>query len=733
MFNPLVSIVIPVYNGANYLREAIDSALAQTYKNLEIIVVNDGSNDDGATEEIALSYGNRIRYYSKPNGGTSTALNVAIRHMKGEYFSWLSHDDMYYPGKIEEEVKALQELEDKNTIIMSDLDGINEEYQKIYKTDYIQHIKAYPPRKNSMLHPIIYNQTHGCTLLIPKACFDEVGLFDEKELVAQDFEFFYRAFKKFPHKLIPKVLVTARDSSNRQGRRSHHKGDIEYSRLFIKMIEEFTDEEIQELAPSRLRFYLDMKEFFTAAGYSIALKYIRDKLCSSVQVSSYDLIGQHFNGHDLHLYLNEAEKESVQIVQYKQSDDKNTYAFNFNAPDATKLFLQQSLLHNAEIVHLHLVHNLFDINYLPVLTRIKPTVMTLHDPFYLGGHCVHHFDCEKWKTMCNDCPYLDCEFCLPTDISALNFELKKEAIQNSSVSAIVASDWMKNKVMQSPIWKGKKVYQVPFGVDQKKFAPGIKDEVKKRLNIPVKDTVVLFRADAGRFKGTDLVISTFERMEKKQDITLLVVGAKGLLDIIKKDYNVKEYGWVQDEQMMINLYQASDLLLMPSRQETFGMMAIEAMSCGVPVVVLQTEGSALPEVVHAPEVGIALKEEGFEEQVSKLLSDKTELAKRSEKCLIYAQAHYSKEVYIETILQVYRDVIDRWQPNENDIILGEQLSKYSTNLCSNQPIVEAGGYCSAGRAGSKFVHLAHVTYHSLQRDGFRVTCKKIWKKLTHKN
>src|SRR6185436_20245230 len=110
-FLPKVSIVIPVYNGSNYLRTAVESALAQTYSNIEIIVVNDGSTDDGDTEAIALSYGGRIKYYCKPNGHVASALNFGIRHMSGEYFSWLSHDDLYKSDKIALQMRALSELE----------------------------------------------------------------------------------------------------------------------------------------------------------------------------------------------------------------------------------------------------------------------------------------------------------------------------------------------------------------------------------------------------------------------------------------------------------------------------------------------------------------------------------------------------------------------------------------------------------------------------------------------
>lgn len=272
-FYPLVSIVIPVYNGSNFLREAIDSALAQTYQNLEIIVVNDGSKDD--TESIALSYGDKIRYFAKKNGGTSTALNLGIENMRGEYFSWLSHDDLYYPQKIARSVEELSKLENKDTIIISDVDGMNEDYTRTFPTAlYQQHRDAYPKRNSSYLYPVVYNKTHGCTHLISKKVFETVGLFDVTSLVAHDFEFYYRAFAKFPHLYIDEVLVTARESSTRQGRRSHTRGNIEYSLLYIDILEHLSQDEILQMAPTLDMFYLDMENFFSYADYSIALDYV---------------------------------------------------------------------------------------------------------------------------------------------------------------------------------------------------------------------------------------------------------------------------------------------------------------------------------------------------------------------------------------------------------------------------------------------------------------------------
>lgn len=93
-----------------YMREAIDSALAQTYDNVEVIVVNDGSSDNEKTDAIARSYGERIRYFVKDNGGCASALNFGVPKMRGSYFSWLSHDDRYHPNKMAHQIEILDLL-----------------------------------------------------------------------------------------------------------------------------------------------------------------------------------------------------------------------------------------------------------------------------------------------------------------------------------------------------------------------------------------------------------------------------------------------------------------------------------------------------------------------------------------------------------------------------------------------------------------------------------------------
>lgn len=188
MFYPMVSIIIPVYNGSNFMREAIDSAINQTYKNIEVIVVNDGSNDDGATEHIALSYGNKIRYIKKENGGVSSALNLGIREMKGEYFSWLSHDDKYELDKIEKQIQILSKYDEKDIVVLCESKQINADSKDLSKVrSWKRFSKEGVFSGDEVLKNLLnYGAFNGCALLIPKMIFDECGTFNENLRYSQD-------------------------------------------------------------------------------------------------------------------------------------------------------------------------------------------------------------------------------------------------------------------------------------------------------------------------------------------------------------------------------------------------------------------------------------------------------------------------------------------------------------------------------------------------------------------
>lgn len=191
-YEPLVSIIIPVYNGTNYMREAIDSALAQTYKNLEIIVVNDGSTDNNETDKVARSYGDRIRYYEKQNGGCASALNYGISQMRGEWFSWLSHDDKYYPDKVKKSIEFINEnkLHDGNSLIYCNSDLMDD------KGDSIFHPVAFNTGsfdKLELLKGLLFKfSVNGCALLIHKNILNVVGEFDQDLKYTPDFDYWIR-------------------------------------------------------------------------------------------------------------------------------------------------------------------------------------------------------------------------------------------------------------------------------------------------------------------------------------------------------------------------------------------------------------------------------------------------------------------------------------------------------------------------------------------------------------
>lgn len=177
---PLVSIVIPLYNGANFIEEALKCAISQDYKNKEIIVVNDGSTDNDAGRDICLKYADKITYLEKENGGCSSALNFGIRAAKGKYISWLSHDDLYLPNKLSYQIGLIDRLGlDENTIVSNSGGLIDKDGNAIahpgVKTN------ATLSAKKFFSYLLFKKCLNGCGLLIPKSVFEK-GLYFREDM-----------------------------------------------------------------------------------------------------------------------------------------------------------------------------------------------------------------------------------------------------------------------------------------------------------------------------------------------------------------------------------------------------------------------------------------------------------------------------------------------------------------------------------------------------------------------
>jgi glycosyltransferase involved in cell wall biosynthesis len=286
-FLPKVSIIIPVYNGGDYLREAIDSALAQTYRNTEVIVVNDGSTDGGITEAIARSYGNRIRYASKPNGGVASALNRGIKEMSGELFSWLSHDDLYLPDKIARQIAVLAEQPQPfDCIVYGDF--------SVFSSSVSSAVPLHLPQTAPEAFRYFIteqNVLHGCTLLVPKSAFEQNGTFNETLRTTQDYDLWFRlaATHRFIHTSTMGVL--ARSHEDQGTRRMKDTVLIECDELLGGFVECLSSDELRRgasKAPAEalvgLAYSLAQRGFFGASRRALAVAR------SSVRESITDLI-----------------------------------------------------------------------------------------------------------------------------------------------------------------------------------------------------------------------------------------------------------------------------------------------------------------------------------------------------------------------------------------------------------------------------------------------------------
>lgn len=212
----LVSVIIPVYNCENYLAAAIESVLLQTYRPIEIIVVDDSSTDD--TARVAQEFGTTIRYDLQAKGGAGVARNRGIELAQGDFLAFLDADDLWVEDKL-----ARQMAEFANDL---DLDMVFGHVQQFHSPELGEEIKQ------QIKIPVeIMPGHHVGTMLIKRAAFMRVGLFKTDLKMGEFIDWHARAVDiGLKSLMLPEVVMKRRIHLNNMGRRERkHQGD--YIRL----------------------------------------------------------------------------------------------------------------------------------------------------------------------------------------------------------------------------------------------------------------------------------------------------------------------------------------------------------------------------------------------------------------------------------------------------------------------------------------------------------------------
>lgn len=192
---PLISVIIPVYNGARYLRPALESVFAQTYRPFEVIVVDDGSTDDSGV--IAQSFPD-VRYIRQSNQGVAAARNHGVEAARGEFYAFLDQDDLWVPEKLKLQMDHLQHSRDLG-------------YTLTQQKFFLEPGAALPAWFRKELLSSVHTGWVVGTLVVRRTVFEQVGNFATGYSAANDTDWFFRAkAAEIPMAVVPELLLLKR-------------------------------------------------------------------------------------------------------------------------------------------------------------------------------------------------------------------------------------------------------------------------------------------------------------------------------------------------------------------------------------------------------------------------------------------------------------------------------------------------------------------------------------------
>jgi glycosyltransferase involved in cell wall biosynthesis len=623
---PLVSVIIPCYNYGNYVEEAIDSVLQQTFQNFEIIVVNDGSTDPVTIEVLKHLKKPKTRVIHQANKGLPEARNEGIRHAKGKYICCLDADDTLEPTYLEKAV-ALLEANPGIAFAYSWVRLFGDE-EKIWYTE--------PYDLEKLLR---YNHISVASVFRYDAWKQVGGYCSEMRQGYEDWEFWIRLGSHgFRGQLIPEALFNHR----RHGRTMTHEAQERHQKLVADIARRnqalFAN---PSLVKNIQRTYFDSrvnhpflnlndpKDFRQGDARPSLLILVPWLQIGGAETVLYQVMSGLQQLFRFYLFTTLPDKNEWHDRFYQLT--KNIYHLpNFLPEYAWEDFLV-NFIHTRDIQQVLISHSEFGYSILPKLKESFPNVRTvdlLHNDSDLGffRHSVQYDS------------YLDLH--------------------------IVVNELIKQKLHAMGKVDLAKVYTIYNAIDEEKvFNPALyqPEKVRERWQLPPGKKVVTYIGRLSREKQPDHFLRLASKLKHRSDLFFLLVGDGPLRDIVEAEIkqlglqeHLRWYKMVSPEQIP-EILAGTDLMVLTSEVEGFPMVVLEALAMGVPVI--SYDVGDVRSVVQSGVNGFIIPPQQHEllvQKVSEVLSDESMLEglrKRARVVLI------ERGFTLERMIKQYQEVL----------------------------------------------------------------------------
>ena len=252
----------------------------------------------------------------------------------------------------------------------------------------------------------------------------------------------------------------------------------------------------------------------------------------------------------------------------------------------------------ADIIHLHWINqgmlSLSDIR--KILRSGKPVVWTMHDIWPATAICHLTLGCRNFMTYCHHCRLLPGNGS-GHDLSSKVWERKQAMIDGENIYYVACSKWLESEAKRSKLLDGQKITSIPNPIDLHIYNRGVKTEARQRLGLPLDKKLILFASQrvTNENKGMGYLIEACRRLQDLSQVAVLILGGHAEEVVEQLPLEAFPLGYINDEHRIVDIYNATDVFVLPSLSENLPNTIMEAMACGVPCVGFRVGG--IPEEI----------------------------------------------------------------------------------------------------------------------------------------